>query len=71
METKCERCGSTNVVFYKQTIADGRIVITARCERGHIPQSKKPFYPLYNFHLERLAFLPKEAEQLSLFDGVK
>ena len=58
--TKCEDCGSEKITFYKQVRKDGVVVVTARCENWHHPKHGKPFYPVYNFHLDKLPLLPQE-----------
>lgn len=66
--TKCEDCGSEDITFYKQKRVDGVWVVTARCDKGHKPNKYKPFYPVYNFHLDELPELetaPKAPRQLS------
>jgi hypothetical protein len=60
MNITCEKCGSTTIKFYRQIRSDGITVVTARCENGHSPNKYKPFYPVYNFHLDELPLLPKE-----------
>lgn len=66
MTITCEKCGSQNITYYKQKRVDGVIVVTARCDKWHIPNKYKPFYPVYNFHLDKLDFLPEQpVRQLS------
>ncbi|MCR4307300.1 MAG: hypothetical protein NUV80_01965 [Candidatus Berkelbacteria bacterium] len=60
---KCEECGDTNITYYKQKRKDGVIVVTARCGNWHHPKRGKPFYPVYNFHLDRLQMLPERKPQ--------
>jgi hypothetical protein len=55
--TKCDKCGNTEITFYRQVIAGGRVVVTARCANGHHPKTGQPFYPLCNFRLEKLPLL--------------
>jgi hypothetical protein len=57
---KCGTCQSTKITYYRQKIKGGRIVVTARCENWHHPIKGKPFYPMYNFQVEKLPLLPDE-----------
>lgn len=70
--TKCHVCGSEKVTYYRQIRIDGVTVVTARCENDHSPIKGKPFYPVYNFHVDELPLLPSQrsdpvAQQAELF----
>jgi len=72
MSDKCHVCGSTKITHYRQIRKDGVAIVTARCENGHIPLKGKPFYPVYNFHVDELPLLPSQAsdpiaQQVELF----
>lgn len=75
----CHVCGSKKVKHYRQMRSDGKSVVTARCENGHIPEKGKPFYPKWQFNIDALPplsssanneqpelFAPKPAEELDL-----
>lgn len=73
MNITCEKCGSVKIAFYKQKRVDGVWVVVARCENGHNPNKYKPFYPVYNFHLEDLPELqavPKAERQLTMLEQI-
>lgn len=70
---RCDKCQSENVKFYKQRRVDGVWVVVARCEHGHNPNKYKPFYPVYNFHLDTLPEVetaPKAEYQLSMLEQI-
>jgi len=69
--TRCEVCQNTTITFYRQVIKGGRVVVTARCANGHHPKKGTAFYPLYNFHIEKLPLLPQEPQQRNFLFEVK
>lgn len=56
----CHVCKNSEITFYRQMRADGVIVVTARCKNGHSPVKGKPFYPTWQFNLDKLPMLPTE-----------
>lgn len=69
---KCHICNSQKITHYRQIRKDRVAVVTARCENGHIPEKGKPFYPVYNFHVDELPLLPSQrtdpiAQQVEMF----
>lgn len=71
---KCEKCGSTNITFYRQMRCDYYWTVTARCEKMHIPNKYKIFYPVKDFDLAKLPDLPKdrqEERQLTMLEQIE
>lgn len=69
---KCDKCGSDKITHCRQTIKDGRVVVTARCDNGHHPVTGKPFYPQYLFKLDELPPLPTadEPDIMPMFESL-
>lgn len=70
----CEKCGSTNITFYRQMRVDHVWVVTARCEKMHIPNMRKIFYPVAEFKLGKLPDLPKDKQperQLTMLEQIE
>lgn len=61
---KCDKCSSTNIIYYKQLRKDGRYIVTARCENDHLPETGKPFYPSRKFDIMKLPLLGEENIQI-------
>jgi hypothetical protein len=58
----CYKCGSRKITYYRQIIANGKTVITARCENDHSPVKGKPFFPKWQFNIRALPLLPSQAQ---------
>lgn len=69
----CHVCGSKEITFYKQKRRDGVWVVTARCNRSHIPEKGKPFYSVKDFNLNVLPPLKRDEDEIQteMFSFVK
>lgn len=50
----CDKCGDSEITFFRQMRRDFVWVVVARCKNGHNPNKYKPFYPVENYVLKDL-----------------